>query len=404
MGIDSLSEYFKQYISSDSIFKNKKSIQSSYMPETIMHRENEIKLISSMLAPALKNDLPSNIFVYGKTGTGKTLVLKKIKKEMENVALENNLPLKVFYINCKLKKITDTEYRLIAEFAKMFGAEVPKTGLATNEIYNILQTNLDKNEITTVLILDEIDELVRRIGDDVLYSLTRLNSELEKSQLCLVGISNDMTFANNLEPRVRSSLNEEDVVFEPYNALQLQHILTERVSLAFVEDTIEPGVIAKCAAYAARDHGDARRALDLLRVAGEICERNQEKKITIEHIDISEKKIEKDKVLDIVKSQPKQSHAVLYSILSVKNETDHFFTGDIYELYKSVCSNSSLRPLTMRRISDIIAELDTLGILNTQVLSKGRYGRTRKISLSLPSDMPSKLLEVLGERLDLQSN
>ena len=402
MGIDSLSEYFKQYISSDSIFKNKKSIQSSYMPETIMHRENEIKLISSMLAPALKNDLPSNIFVYGKTGTGKTLVLKKIKKEMENVALENNLPLKVFYINCKLKKITDTEYRLIAEFAKMFGAEVPKTGLATNEIYNILQKHLDETGITVVLILDEIDELVRKIGDDVLYSLTRMNAELEKSQLCLVGISNDMTFANNLEPRVRSSLNEEDVTFLPYNALQLQQILTERIKLAFNDNVVENGVIGKCAAFAARDHGDARRALDLLRVAGEICERNNEKKITMEHIDISEKKIEKDKVMDIVKSQPKQSQAVLYSVLSIKNNSDFFYTGDIYETYKSVCKNSLLRPLTMRRISDIIAELDTLGIINTQVMSKGRYGRTRKISLSLSNDMVSKLIEVLIENLDLK--
>ena len=396
----SLGDYFKEYISSDSIFKNKKILQSSYIPESIIYREEEIKTISSMLAPALKNDLPSNVFVYGKTGTGKTLVLKKIKKEMELISEENNIPLKIFYINCKLKKITDTEYRLIAEFAKMFGAEVPKTGLATNEIYNILQKYLDEKSVVAILILDEIDELVRKIGDDVLYSLTRINSELEKSQLCLVGISNDMTFANNLEPRVRSSLNEEDVTFSPYNAIQLQQILTERVKLAFAEGSIENGVIGKCAAYAARDHGDARRALDLLRVAGEVCERNSEKIITMDHIDLSEKKIEKDKVMDIVKSQPKQSQAVLYSILSINND-DFFYTGDIYEIYKSVCTQSSLRPLTMRRISDIIAELDTLGIINAQVMSKGRYGRTKKISLSLPSDVPSKLLEVLTNTLDL---
>ena len=396
-----LGEYFKTYIASNSIFKNKKSLQASYIPDAIVHRSDEIKLLSSMLAPVLRNELPSNIFVYGKTGTGKTLVLKKIKSELENVAEENNIPLKLFYVNCKLRKITDTEYRLMAELCKMLGEDVPKTGIATNEIYSIFQKKLDKKETTLVLILDEIDELVTKIGDDILYSLTRINSELEKSQVCLVGISNDMTFSNNLEPRVKSSLNEEDVTFSPYNAMQLQNILYERSKLAFNENSIDNGVIEKCSAYAARDHGDARRALDLLRVAGEICERNNETKITIQHIDISEQKIEKDKVVDIVKSQPKQSQAALYSILSITNSGDMFFTGDIYEAYKLVCNKSSLRPLTMRRISDIIAEMDTLGILNTQVLSKGRYGRTRKISLSVPQELFPKLKDMLGESLGM---
>jgi cell division control protein 6 len=283
----------------------------------------------------------------------------------------------------------------------MMGAEVPKTGLATHEVYQTLQTKLDEKPCTVILILDEIDELVNKIGDEVLYSLTRLNSELEKSQICLVGISNDMTFANNLEPRVRSSLNEEDVTFSPYNAMQLQQILHERSKQAFSENAVAPGVIEKCAAFAARDHGDARRALDLLRVAGEICDRNSEEQVTIEHVDQSERKIEKDKVIDIVKSQPMQSQATLYSILQVTNLGEYFFTGDIYETYKEICTNTSLRPLTMRRISDIIAELDSLGIINTQVMSKGRYGRTRKISLSLPPGMSPKLQELLGESLGL---
>jgi cell division control protein 6 len=396
-----LGDYFKNYITSSSIFANKKMLQASYIPDVIIHREEEVKLLSSMLAPALRNDLPSNVFVYGKTGTGKTLVLKKIKKEMEEVAHENHISLHAFYINCKLKKITDTEYRLIAEFCKMMGAEVPKTGLATHEVYQTLQTKLDEKPCTVILILDEIDELVNKIGDEVLYSLTRLNSELEKSQICLVGISNDMTFANNLEPRVRSSLNEEDVTFSPYNAMQLQQILHERSKQAFSENAVAPGVIEKCAAFAARDHGDARRALDLLRVAGEICDRNSEEQVTIEHVDQSERKIEKDKVIDIVKSQPMQSQATLYSILQVTNLGEYFFTGDIYETYKEICTNTSLRPLTMRRISDIIAELDSLGIINTQVMSKGRYGRTRKISLSLPPGMSPKLQELLGESLGL---
>lgn len=506
----SLGNFFKNYIKSESIFKNKKILQASYMPETIIHREQEIGAIAGMLAPSLKGDLPSNVFIYGKTGTGKTLALSHIKSEILKVANESRISLDMLYINCKLKKSTDTEYRLIAELARMLGREVPTTGLPTAEIYdnfisavenhynnsklcikqasqligeaknlnskitsdgshnfyfktiieecediqgemetlnsrlqekpdgkyyhkvyglcsdifehiediltilreddicvNIIEKSLinpDKSIFnptgqTLILILDEIDQLVGKIGDEILYTLTRLNADLKNSQISIVGISNDMTFADNLEPRVRSSLNEEDLVFAPYNAIQLQEILHARTIVSFNEGVIDGGVIAKCAAYAARDHGDARRALDLLRVAGEIADRSNMENVTIDHIDEAEKKIEKDRVMDIVKSQPKQSQAVLYSILSVTGSDEHFYTGDIYNTYTHVCSKSALRPLTMRRISDIIAELDTLGIINAQVMSKGRQGRTRKISSSLPKSLTGKLKEVLESSL-----
>ena len=154
---------------------------------------------------------------------------------------------------------------------------------------------------------------------------TRLNSELSKTQICVVGISNDLTFLENIDPRVRSSLSEEEIVFPPYNALQLQDILKKRSVMAFKEGVIDDGVIAKCAAFAAREHGDARRALDLLRVAGELSERDGSRKILQNHIDKANNKIEKDKILDIISTEPKQFQFVLYSIikLSENKKRDH---------------------------------------------------------------------------------
>jgi cell division control protein 6 len=398
---NSLSNYFKNYLKSESIFRQKKVLQSSYMPNEILHRDSEIQTIGSMLAPALKRELPSNIFVYGKTGTGKTLTIKRVKEDMESIADENKIPIKILYLNCKLRNVADTEYRLIAELARMLDVEVPKTGLPTRNIYDMFQEAADKEENIFIIVLDEIDQLVKKIGDGILYTLTRLNSELNKAQICLVGISNNLTFAESLEPRVKSSLSEEDIIFPPYNALQIQQILKNRSELAFKEEIIEPGVVEKCSAFAARDHGDARRALDLLRVAAEVAEREGSSKVTINHIDTAEKKIEKDKVMDIVKSQPKQFQATLYSILSVTKEDNSFFTGDVYENYKQVTSLCGLRPLTQRRISDIIVEFDTLGIINAQVMSKGRYGRTRKISLSVPQTISPRLKKILEESLGL---
>jgi archaeal cell division control protein 6 len=402
---DNLNLFFEKFLVKDSIFKNKKVLQSTYIPLEINHRDEQINYMAQILAPALRNDKPSNLFVYGKTGTGKTLAARYIAEQMENVAREKGLPLKIFYLNCKLKKIADTEYRLIAELARFFGKAVPPTGLPTDEVYNIFFNALNKEKKIIILIMDEIDQLVRKAGDEIIYNLTRINSELKESQLSIIGISNDLMFANNLDPRVKSSLSEEEIVFPPYNAMQIQDILKHRADHAFKKDTLEHGVIQKCAAYAAREHGDARRALELLRVAGEIAERQNQEKVVIANIDEAEDKIERDRLIDMVRTHPKQFQATLYPILLLgQSGKKDIYTGDIYELYKDICEKIGLRPLTQRRVSDIIAELDMLGIINAKVVSKGRFGRTREINISLSKTVEKKILTILQEDLDIEEN
>tara|TARA_Y100000034_G_scaffold14075_1_gene14726 strand:- start:36398 stop:37609 length:1212 start_codon:yes stop_codon:yes gene_type:complete len=398
-----LKGFLNDFLSKESLFRDKKVLQASYTPETIKHREKEIKHIANILAPILKLDKPSNLFVYGKTGTGKTLTIKFISNEILKMAEQNEVPVKICYINCKLKKVADTEYRLMAQISRLFGKEIPATGLPTEEVYNIFYKILDKKKQLLVLVLDEIDQLIKKSGDEILYNLTRINSELVNAQVSIVGISNDVIFADNLDPRVKSSLSEEEIVFPPYNALQIQDILKLRATKAFKENILEQGLIEKCAAYAAREHGDARRALELLRVAGEIAERGDEKNILIAHIDKAEAKIEKDRVYDIIISQPKQSQLTLYAILEIYSQKKNFiFTGEVYELYKKLCDHVKFRPLTQRRISDIIAELDMLGIINVSVISKGRYGRTREISLAVPEAILSKIKTTLKNSLDIK--
>ena len=397
-----LTDFFEGYLEKNFLFKDRKILQSSYMPENISYRENEIKQIAGILAPSLRTEKPSNIFIYGKTGTGKTLSIKYIVRNMLEIAKKKNVNLKIVYLNCKLRRIADTEYRLIAQLTREFGGEVPATGLPTDEVYKSFLRYLDDKKFLLIIVLDEIDQLINKIGDEILYNLTRLNSELINSEISLVGISNDLVFADNLDPRVKSSLSEEEVVFSPYNAVQLQKILKERADLAFKENVVDDGVIEKCSAYAAKEHGDARRALELLRIAGELAERENKDRVTLEFVDNAEAKIERDKIVDVVNLQPKQFKITLYSILEICLKGNKcVFTGDIYELYKDICFKTNERPLTQRRISDIIAELDMLGIVNAKVISKGRYGRTREICLAIPNSVALKINLILKEGLGL---
>jgi len=216
-----------------------------------------------------------------------------------------------------------------------------------------------------------------------------------------VGISNDITFMENIDSRVKSSLSEEDILFPPYNAFEIQNILKERAKIAFKENIIEQGAIEKCAAYVAREHGDARRAIELLRVAGEIAERTKSKTLLTEHIDEADKKLEREKIFDIVKTQPKQFQTVLLSILSIRNKNLSIYTGEVYDFYKKLCFKIGLRPLTQRRVSDIIGEFELVGIISTKTISKGRYGRTREITLSVPSSVLPLTKKILEEGLAL---
>jgi cell division control protein 6 len=386
----------------NGIFKNKSILQNSYQPEDIPHRNKQIEQIASILAPILRGDRASNLFLYGKTGTGKTLSIQYVKNELlKRIKKDADFGLRIEYLNCKLKKVSDTEYRILAELIKKFGGEVPATGLPTQSVYDKFIDTINEEKQTIVLILDEIDQTAKKISDDFLYNLTRLNSELTKSQICLVGISNNLTFLDELDPRVKSSLSEEEIVFPPYNALQLQDILTRRAEDVFKEGVMQDGVIAKCAALAAREHGDARRALDLLRIAGELAERDNSKKIHLKYIDEANDKIERDKILDVIKSEPKQFQLVLSSIIQLsERQKTPLFTGEVYNFYRELCLRNKMEILTQRRISDIIQEFDMLGIITVNVISKGRGGRMREIRLAITKNIIEKAKEIITDSLN----
>ncbi len=398
-----IQDIFSDYLNKQPIFTNKKALTISYTPEDVPHRDSQINQLGLILAPALKNDRPSNVFIYGGTGTGKTLITRYVTNQLEIAAKKAESDLYVMYVNCKMKRVADTEYRLLAYLANILGKEVPPTGLPTVQVYKIFFDALEERKGVIILIIDEIDALISKVGDEILYNFTRINQELQNIKISIIGISNNVSFIDYIDARVKSALSEEEFVFPPYNAVQLQDILNDRAKIAFSEDRIKEGVISKCAALAAQEHGDARRALDLLRVSGELAERNNDTVITEKHVDLAESKVDMDRILEVVKTQPKQSKSVMYSIFSLLDGAtkEKILTGEVYDTYINICSQISLKPLTQRRISDIITELDMLSIINAKVISKGRYGRTREIGLAISKDIHNRVMDYLKKEFYL---
>ena len=389
-----LDNIFNRYLNNRTIFSNKEILTDQYIPSTILHREDKINQIASTAAPALRGEKISNIFIFGTVGTGKSVSVRYVMSELE----KKSDKVKIIYINCKMKKVSDTEYRLLAEMARELDCSVPSTGLPTDEIYKMFFEAVDARNQSMILILDEIDALVSKTGDEILYNLTRINQDLKNSKLSIIGISNDVSFTENLDPRVKSSLSEEEIIFQPYNAHQLQDILIQRAGLAFHDGVLDQGVIQKCSALAAQEHGDARKALDLLRIAGEIVEREGSVNISIGYVDKAENKLDSDKITEIVRCQPKQSQVVLASIIRLAERGgENIQTGDVYSVYQDMCRSSGLKELTQRRVTDLIGELDMIGVINARVISRGRYGRTREIRLSVSRSLLEKINAILRE-------
>ena len=410
---DDIDNFFDEYLKSTPIFKDKSVLSPNHKPEKIEYREDYLKKIAQILAPVLKDEKPSNLFIYGKTGTGKSLCVNHIVKKIEDISKSKEDSNIIFIrINCKLKKVADTEYRMLLEILNFFGIELPSTGISTNELYKNFLKVASCGEKNIILVLDEIDHLIKKVGDSILYNLVRINDELNNSKLSIIGITNDLTIMDGVDARVKSSLGEEEIVFLPYNAVEIQGILSNRCESAFYENTVDEDVIPQISSFCAKEHGDARRALELFRFSGELAQRENSGKIKVSHVIKADKKTEKNKIIYIIKSQPKQFQIVLYSILKTsfrqkinlvtQKKTCDFeptTTGLVYDYYNKISEKIKQSVVSLRRVSDIIVELEVLGIVNFKIVSKGRYGRTKYITIGLPKSLYGEVNGILKEDL-----
>ena len=180
-----------------------------------------------------------------------------------------------------------------------------------------------------------------------------------------------------------SSLGEEEIIFTNYTVEQLHNILKERIEEAFIPGVVTESAINLCAAMAGREHGDARRAIDLLRVAGEITEREQKDVVGEEQVRAASQKIEESKEVTALRTYPLHEKLIILAVM----RTPDPLTGKIYSTYKDLCKATRQNPLTQRRTTQILSEIEMSGIVSSRIIHQGTYGRTKKHQLNIQSEV-----------------
>lgn len=403
---------FSEYAADYKLFSNKEALSPHFTPPKLPYRESEIKKVAELMASAIKREKPSNIFIYGKTGVGKTIVARFVSSELEEMCKQNNVPLYISYIN---NKVHDSKYRVLVklikdlweqntEYFEKKGIKVHDSGAPPTMIYEAVRGFVSDLGAEVIVVLDEVDTV--KDLDSLLYTLTRANDDIKKGFVTVLGISNNLFFKKNLDPRSKSTLCEEEMVFPPYNAKQLTAILADRVKMGFKGDVVDPQAIRLIAAISAKEGGDARYALRLLRKAGEIAETGDAKSVTSKEVEEAQKQVEEDIVFESLSTLPEQQQIALLALANLMEETQRGLTGEkrkqytsgeVYEEYKKTCKHTLKEaPRSMRWVREYLNDLEMLGFISMQFTGKGSRGQTRLVELG---EDPKKIKEFILKSL-----
>jgi len=363
-------------------------------------RDREMREISCHFAPVLRGDHPYHLALWGKTGTGKTLTMIYFLNFLIDMCRKENVALRYVHLDLTTARPC---FRALNDLACLLNASKRyRRGISLEELMGRIETALREYRGYLILFIDEVDN-VRRDKDTFLAFLVRRLPQQIRAKLILVFASNHLNWPDHLDPRTKSFLKLNELVFEPYDALDLQRILQIRVRKALRPRAVEAGVVEKIAALASREHGDARKAVALLARSAHLAEESGHS-ISIDTVDEATRQIEQDKYTTMIRTAPVQLQAALAGIIEGigAKRADLMDSGEAYDAYTAFCARASLKPLTGRAFGDLVSELDMYSFLRTRLESKGRYGRTREISLDIPDGLASGIYNRILLNFDIR--
>lgn len=383
----------------ETIFADKSVLDEEYQPDEILERDEEIEQYRNALKDVLFGRNPSNIFLYGKAGVGKTAVTTYILDALEDriVEADNDVSLTVQNVHCNGETAFSICRDLVNDLRPSDADLFPRRGLGMGDVLTELYTEMDRIGDTFLFVLDEVDHL--KNVESLLYELprARANGDLAHARVGVIGISNNYAFRKTLPPKVKDTLMEKELSFAPYNANELQSILSARANDALAPGTYEKGAISLCASVAARDKGSARQAIDLLREGGDLAEERGDSTLTPDHIEDARESVRRGRITERVREQTKHAQLIIEAVAHLEQDgmTDAK-SKQIRDVYLDVAQKREVDPLsTLKSVQNHLSDLKMLGFLAREEHNDGLSGGSY-FTYSLLLD-PDEVLEVRDE-------
>ncbi len=359
----------------------------------VFHRNIRLKQIERLarsLSSVLGGAVPPNLLIYGPSGTGKSVTCLHFLSTLAAMCGAKGVSFHYFYVDLTTPRSC---FGALNELAVALDGSTRRyrKGIALEHMQEKIVAALSALDGFACVLVDEADNVT---ADSDLF-LTFLVKSLPKRvpvKLFYVFLTNRLEWEKTLDPRILSVMKKQDMIFEPYDALDLVEILRLRVEKALDAHKVDDGAIKKIAAFASRETGDARKAVELLAKAVKVAE-NTSGRLTEKEVDIADSSLEIDKTEELINSLAKQQKLTLRACyLGLRSQSGRLSTGNAFQCYCGLCRNEDTNPLSQRRFSDMVSFLDLYGLVNARVISKGRYGKTRELSGSLPQTVIKKLL------------
>jgi len=311
-------------------------------PDEIHSRESHLKEISVSLWPITQSRTPMNCWLHGKPGVGKTAtalwILRKLEKEAS---------VRTVYVNCWEDPTFFSVLDRIANELRMLGAE----RLSKSFKLERLKRHLSNERL--VIVLDEIDQVPPKERHAILYNLTGL------PMVGLICVCNTQQVYFDLEERIKSRLNPVQIFFEEYSSDELLQILNQRAQYALAPDTCTEQLLGTIARLA---DGDARIAIQTLKNAAHMAEKESNKEIRASHVRSAwnaAKDIEKAHFLRNLT----EHHHLLYELIAKKR---NILSGDLWRLYLKTCEKRNVEPIAVRTYSDYCNNLVELRLVQAK--------------------------------------
>lgn len=345
---------FKNLDSSQTIFKNEAVFSSDFLPDEILHRENEIREMALDLAPLMKGMHTPSMILYGSPGTGKTTIVRYIIAQLKEATSRTHS----VYVNCVEQGY---RYSILGTILSSLGCVVSRRGRSADELLERIVEILKKENKIPLIILDDIDMISTEEKNILLYDFLRMHENFGINCTVIV-ITNREVFITKVDRRIRSSLLQSVIKFQKYTPNELRDILKERAKLGFISGVWNDEVIGLCAGFAAKNGGDARLAINALWLAGKEADKEGVAKLEIAHVE----KIKKDAQTLLRAGEEQNLSKEEKLVFAEIKKAGRIQSGALYSKLK----------LNERSVRNYLAKLEELGFIESiQINSK--EGNTR---------------------------